>query len=551
MSSDLQTSACTSLMDTGEELSSTPPVARSRGSILILVSVLTTFVTAVGYFRDAVFASKLGASAGMDAYLAALFVPNTLYLVLVAGTMSPIFMTVFSQHENRSHKEALIVFRVTSTFVGLTLSVLVLVGMFTARFWLLLLFSGFTPDQMRLSLQILYIVFPAIVFLGLAGMVSALLNSLAHFTAPALSPAMYAAATVPVLLLAPRDRLIHWVAVATAAGLAAQLFVQLPTAASLGVHWRPDFNFRHPALRQLMRLALPLLAYLVVANASLVIERNIASKLSTGAISIVNYATRLFTIPGNLLIMPLAVVFYPTFAREAAREGRGNLERELRDALRIAVFLALPVTCWMVVHALPLTRVIFERGQFDFTNSTRTAGMLTLYSLGLLPNAVAVILLRAFYAVQDTVTPLLAEAANLACYAWLAPRLAERYGLVGLGAARAGSFVLVGVILLFALRKKLSVLSFTESAFLVKIACGSFALGATTWAASFLLTDVFQQHGFLVRALITVFLGALGISVYIGICYSLGVREVNSVLKLSYGWLPSTWRAGKFGETSV
>jgi peptidoglycan biosynthesis protein MviN/MurJ (putative lipid II flippase) len=151
------------------------------------------------------------------------------------------------------------------------------------------------------------------------------------------------------------------------------------------------------------------------------------------------------------LIMPLAVVFYPTFAREAAREGRGNLERELRDALRIAVFLALPVTCWMVVHALPLTRVIFERGQFDFTNSTRTAGMLTLYSLGLLPNAVAVILLRAFYAVQDTVTPLLAEAANLACYAWFAPRLAERYGLIGLGAARAGSFVLVAVILLFAL----------------------------------------------------------------------------------------------------
>jgi hypothetical protein len=92
-------------------------------------------------------------------------------------------------------------------------------------------------------------------------------------------------------------------------------------------------------------------------------------------------------------------------------------------------------------------------------------------------------------------------------------------------------------------------LSFAESAFLVKIACGSFALGATTWAASFLLTDVFQQHGFLVRALITVFLGALGISVYIGICYSLGVREVNSVLKLSYGWLPSTWRAERFGET--
>ena len=524
---------------------------RSRGHVLVWVAALTAFVTAVGYFRDAVFASRLGASAGMDAYLAALFVPNTLYLVLVAGTMSPIFITVFSQHETGSHEEALVVFRITTTFAALILTALVALGLLTARFWLPLLFSGFTPDQLRLSLQLLYMVFPAILFLGLAGMVSALLNSLAHFTAPALSPAMYAVATVPVLLLAPRDRLIHWVAVATAVGLAAQLFVQLPTAASLSVRWRPDFNFKHPALRQFVRLALPLLAYLVVANASLLIERNVASRLSIGAISVVNYATRLFAIPGNLLIMPLAVVFSPTFAREAAREGRGNLERELRDALRITVFLALPVTCWMVVHALPLTRAIFERGQFDFTSSTRTAGMLMFYSLGLLPNALAVILLRAFYAVQDTLTPLLAEAANVACYAWVAPRLAQRYGLTGLGVARAGSFVLVALVLLFALRSKLSiVLSSAGTAFLVKTACGSFGMGVTTWVASWLLTSIFQQHGFLARALVMVFLGVLGGVVYFGICYALRVREVNSVLNLSQRWLPWTWRLRGFGETS-
>ena len=518
----------------------------------MLVTVITAFVSAVGYFREAVFASKLGASAGMDAYLAALFVPNTLYMVLVAGTMSPIFITVFSQHETGSHEEALVVFRITTTFAALVLIVLVLLGVSTARFWLPLLFSGFTPDQLRLSLRILYVVFPAIVFLGLAGMVSALLNSLAHFTAPALSPVMYAVATVPVLFLAPRGRLIQWVAVATAIGLAAQLLVQIPTAAALNVHWHPDFNFKHPALKQFVRLALPLLAYLVVANASLVIERNVASKLYVGAISVVNYATRLFAIPGNLLIMPLAVVFSPTFAREAAREGRGNLERELRDALRITVFLALPVTCWMVVHALPLTRAIFERGQFDFTSSTRTAGMLMFYSLGLLPNALAVILLRAFYAVQDTVTPLLAEAANVACYAWVAPLLARRYGLAGLGLARAGSFALVALVLLFALRSKLSiVLSSAGTAFLLKTACGSFGMGVTTWGAFWLLTGVFQQHGFLARALVMAFLGALGGAVYFGICYSLRVREVNSVLNLTSRWFPSAWKARSFGETSA
>ena len=541
------------MIDTEAGLSERTPIVRSRGRLVIWVTILTTFVSAVGYFREAVFASRLGASASMDAYLAALFVPNTLYFVLIAGTVSPIFMTVFSQHQSGSSEEALGVFRVTSTCSAVILIALVLLGTLTARFWLPLVFSGFTSGQLELSLQLLYVIFPSIVFLGMSGIVSALLNSLGHFTAPAVSPAMYAVATVPVLLLAPRDKLVQWVAIATAVGLAAQLFVQLPTAASLGVRWRPDFNFRHPAIRRLVRLALPLLAYLVVANASLLVERNVASKLSTGAISIVNYATRLFAIPGNLLIMPLAVVFYPSFAREAAREGRGDLARELRDALRITLFLALPVSCWVVMHALPLTRVVFERGQFDFTNSTQTAGMLAFYSLGLLPNAVAVILLRAFYAIQDTVTPLLAEAANLACYTWAAPRLAERFGMAGLGAARAGSFVLVALILLFALRRKLAEAwsPSTDGVFLLKIAFGSFVTGMVTWVASVTLNSALQLSGFPARASVVAFLAALGGAAYIGTCYLLAVREVNSVANVCFGWVRPMWESGRFRGTSA
>jgi len=515
------------------------PWGQSRGRVVVWVTFLTALVSAVGYFREAVFASRLGASASMDAYLAALFVPNTLYFVLIAGTISPVFMAVFSQHETGSHEEALVVFRVTTTFSAVVLSALVVLGMSTARFWLPLVFSGFSPGQLQLSLQILYVIFPSIVFLGLAGIVAALLNSLAHFTTPALSPAMYALATVPVLLLAPQNRLVQWLTIATAFGLAAQLFVQLPTAAALGVHWRPNFNFRHPALRQLMRLAVPLLAYLVVANASLVIERNIASKLATGAVSVVNYATRLFTIPGNLLIMPLAVVFYPSFAREAARKERGNLGSELRDALRVTVFLALPVGCWMVMYALPLTRLVFERGQFDLSNSARTAGMLAFYSLGLLPNALAVILLRAFYALQDTVTPLVAEGANLLCYAWAAPRLARHYGVSGLGAARAGSFLLVALVLILVLRRKLAEFwpRLSGAGFLLKIICGCCLMGLATGLAWRSLDNIFEHHQFGVRSLVVAFLGGLGATVYLGTCYFLGVREVRLILSSSFGWL--------------
>jgi putative peptidoglycan lipid II flippase len=544
---------CDSLAVAEENLLAGGAKAGSRGRVLILVTVLTAVVTAMGYVRDAVFASKLGASAGMDAYLAAFFVPNTLYLILIAGTMSPVFITVFSEHESRGREQALTVFRIVSTFAAVVLALLVGLGIVTGKLWLPLLFSGFAPAQLQLSLRILYFVFPAIIFLGLAGMVSPLLNSLGHFAAPAISPAMYSLATIPVLLVAPRDRLIEWVAIATAIGLAAQLLVQLPAAAALGVHWRPDFRFRHPAMRQLLRIALPLLAYLVVANASLLIERNIASRLFTGAISTLNYATRLFSIPVNLLIMPLAVVFYPSFAKEAAREGRGNLVQELKDALRITIFLALPITCWLVIHALPLTRFIFERGHFGFSNSVGTADMLKVYSLGLLPNALAVMSLRFFYALQDTVTPLLVEIGNLAWYACAAPFLANRYGLLGLGAARAVSFLLVAVVLMLVMRGKLTKLSLTLSSFrfVLKTAFGSLVMCLVTWGTSVLLNPVFQEHGLLGRGFVVISLGAIGAVVYFGICYFFGLREVRSVLGLSSSWITSVWKSSAFRENSA
>lgn len=510
----------------------TPRWLSKRFGAVGWVSFWTLVVALLGYVREGAFAARLGASAEMDAYVAAFFMPNVLYLVVISGALAPVFIPIFMEYAQQDKQGAWHVFSLVVNFVALALITLTVVGVTTARWWLPLIFSGFPPQTLELSLRLTYIIFPVTVFLGLAGLVGALLNSLNHFVWPAASPASYSLLVIPALLLARTEQAIYLVAVAAAIGLALQLFIQIPAARRLGVHYRVAFNFRHPAVLRLLRLGVPLLFYLLVSYASVVMERNLASRLGSGAVSIVNYATKLFVVPTNLLAAPLSIVFYSTFAREASRLNYGELREEILKATRLIIFVVLPVAVWMMVHAKPVTELLYERGQFHRGDSLATAAFLTLYCLGSLPTALATILLRGFYSVQDTLTPLGIETGCFIFYFLAAPPLTSLYGLQGLALARALSFLLVMVALVIILERRIGL--FGRVGWLaghfgkVLIACLGAAL--VSWLEFGFFEGFFDEQQLLGRALVVGLLGISGGMVYLAISLCLRVEEARSVL---------------------
>ena len=493
------------------------------------VSFWTLIVALLGYVREAAFAARMGASTDMDAFVAAFFMPNVLYLVVITGALAPAFIPIFMEYAQRDKEEAWRVFSSALSLMALTLVVATTIGIATARWWMPLIFSGFSPQTVGLSLRLTYIIFPAIVFLGLSGLIGALLNSLSHFVLPAASPATYSLLVIPVLLVARTERAIYLVAIATALGLALQLFIQLPAAYKLGVRYYPVFEFRSPAVIKLLKLSVPLLFYLMVGYASVMVERNLASRLWPGAVSIVNYAMRLFVLPTNLLVAPLSIVFYPTFAREAARVNCGELRGEILKGSRMIIFVVLPAAVWMMVQAQPVTRLLYERGQFRPEDSLTTAAFLTIYCLGALPTALATILLRGFYSIQDTLTPLGIESGSFIVYVVVAPFLTRRYGLQGLAVSRALSFLLVTVALVIVLEKRISL--FARAGWLAghfgRVLVASLAMGMITWMEFGLFEAAFDRQHLLGRALIV---GLLAISagvVYLALSYWMRIEEAR------------------------
>ncbi len=520
-------------------------VPSTKGRTAGIVGVVTVAVAVVGYLREAALAAHFGISTTMDGYFAAIFIPNIIYLVLIAGTLSPVFIPILMQeHPEEEPAKASITFSVVTNFALLVFVAIVACGTLAARFWLPALFPGFDASTSRRAVQLIHIIFPALPFLALAGILTALLNGFHKFWLAAFAPAMASLPVVVAAVFARGDRAIYIVGLATAIGFILQCLVLLPPATSLKVRYRPILDFRHPAIKKVLRLGIPLFLYLAVANAAAVLERNLASRISTGAVSTLTYALRLFAVPANFLAAPLAIVAYPGFAREAIREHRGELATQVSRLFRVLVFVFVPVTVWIMVNAVPVTRVLYEHGKFSAADSLVTARVLAIYSLAIIPNAVAIVLLRCFFAIEDTVTPLLAEIVDLGFFVTVATIMNRRFGLEGLVAARSMTFLVVMSILIIVLAKR-GLLKFAGfPVFFLRTVTATLVMGAIAWLMWHFMQPLFQTAGTLPRLAIiaaTVFVSA---AVFLGIASMLGLGESRQIFSTVVGLMPRRSNGG-------
>jgi len=517
------------------------PSGLQTGRTAGIVGALMVLVSVVGYMREAALAARFGVSTTMDAYFGALFIPNILYSILMAGTVSPILISILV-HEDAGADEARRseAFNVVSTFSLVILAIIISLALPGARLWLAWLFPGFSSATLEMATRLVYIIFPSVIFLAVTGLLTAVLNGRHKFALASFTPAFASTAVILAALFARGSRAIYLVGIATAVGFLAQCLVLVPAAASLGIRFRPIFNFRHPVIARLLRLGIPLFLYLAVAGASSVMERNLASRLSAGAVSTLSYALRLFTVPSNFMAAPLAIVAYPGFAREAARVSRGELGPQLSKIFRLVIFLFLPVTIWTVINSLVVTRLLYEHGRFLPSDSVITAHVLGVYSLGILPNAVAMVLLRCFFAVEDTITPLLAEIMALISFVLIAPVLSRHSGLGGLVAARAATFFLVTGILIYVLarRKALLALDWDLLKFLFRTLVASVGMGALSWLALRLLIGTFDSGGSAIRLLLTIVLMAIGGAIYLVLARLLNMGEARQIWSTARALLP-------------
>lgn len=425
----------------------------AKAAGVILAATIVSKI--LGFGREAALAAGFGASAAMDAYLVAQMVPMML-LGLVGSALTTAAIPVFTAYGTGTKKEELP--RVIwSTFhvVLLALSGLTVVGVLASPLVIRLVAPGFSPAQAALATRLSRIIMPTMLLLGLAGWATAVLQARKSFFAPAIVGIPNNICLIVFALWAAHHGGIATLAWFTLLATSTQLLVQVPALLRSGLRYQPALELTHPAVRRIGILMAPVVLGVAVGQINTVVDRILASGLPAGSIAALNYANRAAMLPIGFLITPVLTVFYPSLAARWSAGDQARFRELVEEGLIICLFLLVPVTVGLALLRVDVVRFIFERGAFDARATQATAVATLCYGLALLPIAWRDHLSRAFYALQDTSTPMLTGFAAIAANIVLNLVLVRYLAHAGLALATALANTLGCVLLLLLLRRRL------------------------------------------------------------------------------------------------
>ena len=425
-----------------------------------VVSGATLLSRILGFVRDLIIARAFGAGTATDAFFAAFRIPNMLRELLGEGALSAAFIPVFTEAFTKRGRES--AWRLAWTILTLLTLLLVLisiVGILLAPWLVRLIAPGFQaiPSKLHLAIYLTRLMFPYILFIGVAALFMGILNSQGHFATPALSPSILNIAMIGcALFLAPYvDPPILALAIGVLIGGAGQLLIQIPVVWRRGMGAHRGFDLSDPAVGRITRLMTPGVAGLAITQVNVFIGTLLASLMGEGGISILYYAFRLIQLPIGVFGVAIATAAFPAMARQAANRSLGEVGATVAYAIRLVLFVTLPAMVGLMVFRIPIVQLLFERGAFDRTVTLATAEVVLFYAFGLGAYVSNRILVPAFYSLQDTATPVKIGMVAVTVNIVSSLLLMHPMGLAGLALATSlSSFVNLGL-LLIVLRRRL------------------------------------------------------------------------------------------------
>ncbi len=432
-------------------LQSTIPLERSIASAAFIIMLGNILSRVMGLVREQVVAGLYGGSSTTDSLTIASNVSTITYDLLISGIVSAALVPVFSEYAAKEKREEL--WRVASSVLSIatvTLGALVGVMMLFAPQLTGLMASKFSPTQLDFTTGLVLIVLPGVIFLGVSAVLMSMLYALQRFAFPAFAPVILNLSVVVIGWLLYRKDNPFGIVLGMSIG--ALLMVVLQWFGLRDVRLRFRLDWRHPGVRKIGRLYLPVALGLLVTEAGLVIDRNLASGTGAGGLSAMRFATTLVQFALGLVSAAISLAVLPSISRSAASGDLAGYKRTLGAALRLVIALILPASFALAFLGVPIIQVVFQHGVFSEADKGRTALALLCYAIGTPFAAVDQVLLFAFYARQNTRTPVLIGIGSVLCYLLFAFLLVGPLSFAGLALAdsakqtfhAAVSFLLLG-----------------------------------------------------------------------------------------------------------
>lgn len=523
-----------------EEFTREPPPRPQAGRIArstAFFSIATAASRIAGLAREVVAAGYYGVKGPVSAFTIAFQVPNLIRALFADAALQPAFVPVFTELiGKKAYREA---FRLASTLLLLVTMVL---GAITALFVLLapvimpVFAPGFEGELLDLTVALSQLLFPILILLGASGIVVGILNSYDRFGAFAISPLFWNLTIIVVLVvLEPlfhgRDR-IYAYAIGILVGTLVQLLIPAWDLRHTPYRFSFSFDWRHPGVRRVFVLMLPVTISLGLINFNMLINSLFGSLVSDEAPAAIDKAFRIYQLPQGIFSVAIATVLFPTLARFANAGEIDNLRATMANGMRQILFVLVPAAAAILALSEPMIRLIYQRGEFNPAETTVVATALFWFAFSLPTNGVYLLQTRTFFSLQRPWQATALAAIDLVVSALAALALYAPFGVGGIVAGTGIGTTAAVVAQAVILRRKFGGLElgrlFSTS---LRITVAAAALAGVSW----LVWDALDQalgRG-LAGQIISLGTGlTAGLVVYLAVAKVLRVAELEQMSRL-------------------
>lgn len=419
-----------------------------------IITALVIFSKMFGFIRETFIANYFGIGKELDIFLLSLLVSGLIAGACKEGlnnTIIPVLAKYIDQAENAQVKKNII----GNIFLAcaIVLIIICVIGIMLSPYLAQIFSNSLSPESIKLLIILTEISFVSVIFSGLNGLLTGTLNYFGSFAIPAASGIFLNLSTIFILVLMHKNWGIYSLAFGALLGSIGPV-VWMSLAATGKIKIPLKVNFKHPAVKTLGILMLPLIIGNAVDQINFLVARIFAAGLPEGSISALNYATKIVGLPITIFASAISTVIFPAMAKHAANNNKSGLYEMFSSGLRIAIALCLPTTMCLFILREPLVRILFERGAFTAADTSITALAFSFYLLGLFAYVAKVIAVRTLYSFQAMRTTVVVGAINVIINIIFILLLVKSMGIAGLALATSLATIIELCILLYVLHKR-------------------------------------------------------------------------------------------------
>lgn len=493
--------------------------------IMMIGTILSKIL---GLARDGLIAYNYGTGMEAESYVMARTIPFVLFTI-IAKALATVFIPMYTEKVNHKGKEKAFQFgnSIFNILLIFTLAFSIL-GIVFAPQLISLIAQGYTGEKYELTVALTRIMFPMVIFIVMANLFSAMLQSMEHFTMTSIAPAVFNGGMIIYMLFFVKDFGISGLAVATVGSYFLQWAVQYPMLQKMGYRFGTAFKENKEELHLFFLLLLPVLLGSAIQEMSVLIDRSFASGLEDGSVAALYYANIINTFAIGVFGASIVLAMFPYLSKFAVQKDYHNIKETLSLSIRLTLFIMIPVTVGFIVLGRPVVQILFERGAFGAKDTEMTTACLIYYSLGLTALIIRDLISRVYFAMKDTKTPMLNGVLGLAINVVLILVLIPSMSYKGLALSTSLSYIVTMVVLAYQIYRTIGELG-VKRMFQTLFKTG---LAAVIMGAGVYLFKGIVPLEILGLPLYLVLLISIGVILYGGACWLIKVEEIQAMFHL-------------------